>query len=130
MNKKLVARELVKIAKVLIAQEDWRDIFNIKELERMILKEFGEYASKVKLTFNYNAGRKRIQVDSNNVAQYTGIMKKTFTELQIGNFGGGADIEKRTAWIPIAFGFKYFNGGENGSEIADFYFKDGKWTKR
>ena len=130
MKKEEIAKEVLKIAKELIAEEDWRDIFQIEELERLILKEFDEYASKVKLTFNYNAGRKRIQVDSNNVAQYTGIMKKNFAKLQIGNFGGSADIEKRTAFIPIAFGFKYFNGGENGIEIADFSFKDGKWMKR
>lgn len=66
--------------------------------------------------------RVRMELSTTNLVVTTGIFKNFFSEVEIGNHGGGIPSDNDIIWFNLHIYYKHVNGGSNGIKIADAYW--------
>lgn len=127
MNKN-IARELVKMAKSLIADDKY-DI-DIKPLEDKISSMVGVSIKLDHEVAKTRSGEEYIKIKSPNLVDKTGVFRPALKEVYIEEFGGG--LKDNVFWISIHFVYKIKSGGSNGMDLLTAWYdiNTKKWQFR
>lgn len=91
-----------------------------------------------------DAGKPRLNWESNNIVDKIGVMKFAFKDVRLESFGNGVtttapdyydseviDFNKDYDvyyWCSVHFGYEHIDGGTNGASIGKAVCKEGKWS--
>lgn len=64
----------------------------------------------------------RIEFESNELKNQTGIMYSVYKSFKISNFSNSWSEEEKMFWIVVHFSYVYKGGGYNGTEICTAYY--------
>lgn len=72
----------------------------------------------------------RIEIGSQDLKDYAGIMSSMYKKLVIGNFGAQIDDTDNILWLPIHFLWEYKDGGTNGHKLFTswYNFETNAWS--
>jgi len=121
------AKPKVKEAKELTSNEKFFEKFdnesekNLQKNLNMVVGSLIGMPVMILVEVGMNRNDKRIELTSDNLASR--MSPRMFEELRVRAFGGGTSDEGRAYWIPVKYTYEHFNGGSNGSGIADIYIK-------
>ena len=106
------------------------NLIDLKSLSLILSKKLGYY---VELTGTVKVGRdgkEILDVVSQELKNYAGIMSSMYESLTIENFAGNVTNDGLSYWMPIHFSFSYVSAGSNGTQIltAWWMFETSEWV--
>jgi hypothetical protein len=73
-----------------------------------------------------------ISFDSDDLREYTGIMKPYYQRFTISSFSNGFTEIDNIYWVVVNFSFTYTSGGYNGNSITNIFydFNTNTWFRK
>lgn len=114
-----------------------RDELKLGELETMLKEIFPEIP--LEWEFQIEEGKRRGENEayfclaSNDITEYCGAFSQAMKRVILNEFGTSLRFSEEaglTVWFSLHLSYHHFNGGSNGTCIADFFFENGEWLKR
>lgn len=128
--------KVAKIQNLIDNPEAIKTELNIPELENMIKAFFPGIPLELKFEIDPAPSRgsneARFCVTSNDITEYCGAFAQVMERVQITQFSNSIrfdEVKGLTVWFQLNLSYSHFDGGSNGSNISEFYFEDGNWTK-
>ena len=109
-----------------------RETLHLDELDRIIHSLLPELDFQMKYTITSNhRGEPRFDADCDqDLVPHAGIFNHLLVKCRLTTFSqcvGHHVTEGYRCWFTLHLDYKHYDGGENGMQLAEFWFGNGKW---